>query len=85
LTDILINFCNYLIAGLAFALNVVLSILPSSPFAALNNTPVQQYLGYVNWFIPIYDIELELGAFCIAVLVYYAYGIVMRWIKVIGQ
>jgi hypothetical protein len=83
LIDALIAICNYLIAGLGYALSAILSVLPQSPFSALDNAPIQQYLGYINWFFPIYDIELELTVFCSAVLIYYGYSIVERWIKVI--
>jgi hypothetical protein len=64
-------------------LSALLSILPSSPIQALDNSAISQYLGYVNWFIPVSDMVAELGLFCTAVLVYYAVGIVMRWGKVI--
>jgi hypothetical protein len=79
----IIDLINYIIQGLGWALSLILSILPTSPFVALDNTPVQQYLGMINWFIPIYNIELELAAFLLAVLFYYGYSIVERWIKVI--
>lgn len=79
----IIDFLNMIIAGLAAIINAIVVILPSSPFKALDNSPINQYLGMVNWFIPAYDILAELTAFCLAVLVYYGYSIVMRWIKAI--
>lgn len=81
--DILIDFANLLISGLASAISAILSLLPGSPFSALDNTPIQQYIGYVNWFIPVYDIELELAACCASILIYYAYQVFMRWGKVV--
>jgi len=79
----LVDALNYLIAGLGWVLTALLGILPASPIQAIDNSPVSQYLGYVNWFIPVSDMVVELGLFCTAVLIYYAIGIVMRWGKVI--
>jgi hypothetical protein len=79
----IIDFFNYLIAGLGWALTALVDLLPSSPIKAIDNSVVQQYLGMVNWIIPISDMEAEMLAFCAAVLIYYGIQIVMRWGKMI--
>lgn len=81
--DFFIGLLNSIISGLATVINAILSILPPSPFQALDNSPIADYIGYVNWFIPVAEILVELAACCTAILIYYAYSIVMRWMKVI--
>lgn len=53
-------------------LNVVLALLPSSPFSGfaylVNNIP---YIGYLNWFIPIPQIIVILEAWLAIVAIYY--------------
>ncbi len=63
-----------------------LSILPDSPFNFLHNysnTPVGQWLKWLNWFIPIgtFVTILELWLSCI--IVYYVIQIILRWAKAI--
>lgn len=69
----------------AFA-NVLLSILPSSPFAkyisAFGELP---FLGWLNWFIPIKACLVVFSSWLIAVGLFYAYSIIMRWLKMIGD
>lgn len=81
--DIVIDVINYIIKLLGVALNLLLSILPSSPFKAIDGSAFQTIIGYANWFIPVYDIEAELAACCAAIIVYYCYQIIMRWAKAI--
>lgn len=64
-------------------LSFICLILPDSPFQLLTNSPISQYLGYINYFIPI-DFMLDvLTAWLSAILVYYGYQILMRWAKAI--
>lgn len=78
-----IGLLNSMISGLAAVLSAILFLLPSSPIQAIDNSSIVQYLGYVNWIIPISAMVTELGAFCIVVLIYYGYQIVLRWGKVL--
>lgn len=68
-----------------FAYNIS-EFLPRSPFAnvieSIGNIP---YLGYLNWFFPIKDILTVMALWLGAITVYYAYSIVLRWLKVIGD
>lgn len=65
-------------------LNAMLSFLPDSPFATyLDNTVVNKYLGYVNWFIPVADMIAIGQAWLIAIAVFYIYQALLRWVKAI--
>lgn len=64
----------------------LLQVLPSSPFQGwIGNFRDQfgPYLGYLNYFVPIKDFIAILGAFLAVVAVFYAYMIIMRWVKML--
>lgn len=69
-------------------LNTVLSwvtyLLPPSPFALLEMSPISQYLGYINYFVPLDFMVNTLSAWGAAVLIYYTYHVILRWAKAIG-
>lgn len=62
----------------------LLEFLPTSPFRKaidlIGNIP---YIEAINWFIPIDDMILILMYWGTAITIYYAYMIVLRWIKAI--
>ena len=62
----------------------MLHFLPTSPFRRaidmIGNIP---YIEEINWFIPIDDAVLILMWWGTAIGIYYAYMIVLRWIKAI--
>lgn len=65
------------------ALEWLVNLLPDSPFRMLDNTPIQPYLKYINWVIPI-DFMLDtLTLWLVAVAGYYCWSVVLRWIKAI--
>lgn len=54
----------------------ILKFLPTSPFITfINKMQDLPYLGYLNYFLPISQI--------IAIGLFYAYQIILRWIKAI--
>lgn len=58
-------------------------VLPDSPFQALSNSPIGEYLGIINYFVPI-DFMLNVTtAWLACILVYYGFSILMRWVKAI--
>lgn len=63
-----------------------LSLLPDSPFIflkTLGGNPLAEYLGWVNWFVPISVFIAILEAWCTAILVYYVIQIMLRWARAI--
>ena len=66
------------------AINFVLSFLPDSPIGDLQIPDyVQTILGYANYFLPINEIITTLELWCAAILVYYLYSAILRFVKAI--
>ena len=64
----------------------LLRVLPHSPFSTFLTqfkSHFSPYLGYLNYFVPIRDFLVIIGAFLGVVIVYYAYSIIMRWVKML--
>ena len=64
----------------------LLGLLPDSPFkflSDLSNNPVYDWLGNLNWFIPITDMVVILENWCAAILLYYVIQIGLRWVNAI--
>lgn len=81
--EAIIIFINTLIEGLGSVLTVIFSILPSSPFKLISNSPIAEYLPTLNFFIPVAEIIAITQVWLSAIGVYYLYQIVLRWIKAI--
>lgn len=81
--DILISFCNFLIESIANLFNSIINLLPKSPFLDISLAPIQEYLGYMNWIIPVGAIKKIVTLWLGAIAVYYIYSIVLRWVKAI--
>lgn len=64
----------------------LVDILPLSPFTQfLDDFADLPYLSYLNWFIPVGDF-IKIGeAWLGAILLFYGYSIIMRWVKMIGD
>ena len=65
----------------------LLSLLPHSPFTSIKSflKPIEPYLGYLNWFVPVDWILGVLVAWLGAIATFYIYSIIMRWVKMIGD
>lgn len=61
----------------------VINLLPPSPFTVLDNSPIQPYLAYLNWFIPFDYIVGVLTLWTAAIVIYYVWMVALRWMKVI--
>lgn len=83
LFNLLIDFCNFIISSLGAILTLIVSLLPKSPFALIDNSPIAEYLPTINFFIPVSQIIAIGQAWLLAIGSYYLYQIVLRWIKAI--
>ena len=65
---------------------VVLSILPDSPFKPfIDKIQSFEWLGVLNWFIPVGTLVAIGTAWLAAIAVFYVYQIILRWAKVVGS
>lgn len=84
--NVLVFVINTVIWLFASVLNLVFSFLPDSPFLSIVTTldaSIGDYLSYLNWFIPIPKMLGILAIWLSAMLIYYIYSVVMRWLKMI--
>lgn len=65
-------------------LTVVVSLLPSSPFANFNSLIANiPYLSYLNWFLPISEILVVLESWLVVVSIYYSILFVLNYVGVL--
>ncbi len=77
---------EWIIDAVNYILSKIFFFLPQSPFRnALDNFTDNEILQYVNWFIPISEILGILALWLTAIIGFYAYQIILRWIKAIGN
>ena len=75
---------NWLGDQLSYILSFVVVLLPDSPFQLLSYTPISDILPYINYFIPIDFVLSTLVAWGTAITIYYAYQIVLKWVKAVS-
>lgn len=81
--NFLVSFCNLIIKALGAVLSLIFSILPSSPFTLIDNSPIAEFLGTFNYFFPIAEIIAISESWLVCVGGFYLYQIVLRWVKAI--
>lgn len=81
ITNIFNSFTNWLTEHLNELQAIIFALLPDSPFQFELPEEIQIILGYVNWVLPFYMVGNTLLVWCTAILVYYAYQTILRWIK----
>lgn len=81
LFNFFISLINLLIKAIGTILTFVVSILPNSPFMAINSSGIN--LNSISWIIPVAQILAILQAWLTAVSIYYLYMVAMKWIKLI--
>lgn len=65
--------------------NFLLTVLPTSPFQKFFSDVSIPYLNYVNWFVPFDRFVVILSSWIGCIILYYAWVVVGRWIKVLGN
>lgn len=81
--DWLVTFINWIIKALAEIAKLVILILPKSPFSYINNSPIAEYISYLNWIIPVEQMISLTSTWLFAITVYYSVSALLRWVKVI--
>lgn len=64
----------------------ILDLFPDDPFLAVQEfyIPASVAMSYVNWFIDFPSIINITFAWVSAIFVWYAYSIILRWVKLAG-
>lgn len=81
----MLEFFQKIVTGFKDAL---VSVLPASPFVSFINefeALDPEWLGWLNWFVPVKGILAITATWLTAVAAFYIYSIVMRWVKMIGD
>lgn len=82
--DVFKQIFDWLGNALNQVLSWVLFMLPDSPFKLLSNSPISQYLPYIDYFIDVATILDILVAWITCIGIYYGYQVILRWIKAIN-
>ena len=79
----MVDVINWFIDKVALLGEGVTAILPRSPFTYLNVALDAKWLGYINYFLPVSEVLNILVAWGAAILLWYAYQILLRWVKAV--
>lgn len=73
---------DWLVDFLNIIQSAIMLLLPDSPFKNFSMPrEIEEILGYINWIVPFYMIGNVLLAWTAAITIYYAYQLILRWIK----
>lgn len=63
----------------------VIQLFPLSPFRGIiDQITSLPYLGWLNWFMPVSEIITVVNLWIAAIVAYYLYMVVARWIKLVS-
>lgn len=78
--DILSALVDWVVSGIS----AVIDLLPDSPFSGvLLSGTIGDYMGQVNYFVPIGMMVNTLAAWTGCIIFWYAASLFMRWLKAI--
>ena len=81
----LLELFQSIIDGFADILALIVGLLPPSPFLAVESVMIDsELLSFIAWLVPFPQIIALLTAWGAAIMVYYVYMVIARWIKLIG-
>lgn len=83
LINLLIDFCNFIIIACGDILTFIFALLPNSPFNLIDMSSLTNFIGYLNYLIPVTEIVSILTLWTSCIGIYYIYQIVLRWVKVV--
>lgn len=80
----MIEIINMIIQAIAFIFGLILDLLPDSPFQQFDFSGWSDYLGYVVYFFPVREFLLFMQLLLGAILIWYAYRWVLRFIRAVA-
>ncbi len=82
------DIVNSVLRGLVGIVNALVSWMPDSPFRgfieSVGSSVGSEFLGYLNYFLPIREFLGILTLWVSAILLYYAVSVVLRWARAIS-
>lgn len=81
--NLLMNLLNGLINAIVVFANLILSILPDSPFNTINAYLDSTWIGYINWLIPFKEMFIFTGVWVSCIAIYYSISAILRKIEAI--
>lgn len=82
--DRIINIGNGILNFVQDKGQLLIRLLPTSPFrGVIDQIHDIPYIGFINWFLPIDFVVGALMAWVSAITIYYAYMLILRWVKAI--
>lgn len=82
----LVKLVNGFIKLLAKVLDLLFIVLPGSPFEFIyENDVIVDYLGYINWLVPVGVLISIVELWLVAIGTFYLVQIPLRWAKASGD
>lgn len=81
--DMLIEVINRFIEGVGTGINLLLSLLPDSPFKSISYNIDNSFIQYLTWLVPISGMLEHLTLFISIMIVWYGYRVLGNWLKVL--
>jgi hypothetical protein len=78
------TFFSWIWSAFKNVIIVVIGVLPDSPFRLITNSEIGEYIGYLNWIIPIQQITAILQLWLVAIGIFYIYQAILRWVKAVN-
>lgn len=83
------NFLSGIIDGINDVFNeifqIVIMLLPTSPFQNISINPIfTDFLGYMNYYIPMKSLLVIMGEWLACIVIYYTYQLILRHIKAVS-
>lgn len=78
----IITIINTVIAKVGAVITLLFALLPDSPFVYVMNLE-SDWIGYINYFLPMNAMVAHIELFLVAVAIYYVIRIALRWAKAI--
>ena len=80
----MVEFFEGIKEGFQGFVEALIDFLPTSPIVFLETVPeVKKYLGFLNWFIPIYTMIAMVEAWLVFIGIYYIVVVILRWLKIV--
>ena len=83
------NFLSGIVDGINDIFNelfqIVIMLLPTSPFKNITINPIIiDFLGYLNYYMPIKSLLIIMAEWLGCIVIYYTYQLVLRQIKAVS-